>query len=144
MAKAKTAPEKILAICDAAASNPEAPARAIADVTGVPVRTVRELLHKYAPVTNELKDYKRDYLTGMWQGVAVGALDRLYNASHSGEPGGSRTAVDWAKVAGIATDKVLLMHGMPTSMVGVVGEIRLSMADIAQKLLRVSGEVIEG
>lgn len=141
-----TRPERVLDVLDTATGS----ATAIAEIVAVPRKTVADLLKRYAPVAEELRDVKTGWLKGMWQSVVMGALGKLHEAAHS-EPEQRETkqgaatyyanmnASDlksWAIVAGIGTEKVQLLDGRPTSIGAVWHEHRHDVSAIADKLSR--------
>lgn len=114
-------------------ANPEASVRAVARAMGAPVSTVRDTMRKWTPVVGEYRALQRDWLAGMWQVAAAGALDKLATMAYDGYSTAS-DAQKWAITAGIATDKLMVLHGMPTSIVANIHEVRHSLPQLATML----------
>lgn len=134
-----TPPEIVLAGLDAL----PATGKAIARTIGVSEPTVSRLLAKYQPVADTLRNLKRDHFVGGWQHTYLLAYDQLVEAA-----GMSATTLkeqrdrasiqrDLAVTMGIATERVLLMTGQPTQIVGHLHEVRITLPDLAAKLAAV-------
>lgn len=72
-----------------------------------------------------------------WQARGFKALEHLSKCK--AEDGGN--AQRWATVAGIATDKVLVLAGRPTAIVAGIHEVRYTLPQLTERLLRVAGSL---
>jgi cob(I)alamin adenosyltransferase len=70
-----------------------------------------------------------------WQNAAFLLQENLRRASEDGKPGDAKA---YAIAAGVATDKVLLLAGRPTSIVAGLHAIQASLPDLARTLARVA------
>ena len=141
MARGRQTPgSDVLATLEVASASPQASAATIARVVGVEHRTVLDLFAKYQPVADELRVMKRDWIAGMWQSALGGALGKLHELAY-GQGSDAKQARDWSVVAGVATDKLLILNGMPTQIIGAMHEVRISLPDLASRLATVGKQI---
>ena len=137
----KVKPEHIQAIVEQAAHNLALGERvktpAITRATGVPRRTVRDVLSHLWPEVEALKQSLRDEMLVAWHDTFFGTYDELRTGELK-----PRERRDLAIVMGISTEKVQLLSGQPTALVANIHEVRVSMADLVSKLGQVA-QIIE-
>ena len=79
-------------------------------------------------------------LESAWQDQTKAALAKLREAIADGQ---ALNATRYATVAGIGTDKMLVLSGRPTNITANFTEIRYTLPALAAKLTRIAGRVIE-
>ena len=146
-----TAPDIVADRLDASSSTaPDTTSTAIARVLGAPRQTIVDMLAKYQPVADELRGFKRDHYVGGWQWsylCSMRQLERLeaYEPTTlKDEHAIAATRRDLSVSMGIATEKTLLLSGMPTQIVAGIHEVRVSLPELAQRLAEVSRAVSAG
>ena len=105
---------------------------AIAERLGIPPSTAKHIAEKlrstYLPAKNEIRNVKRDYLKRRWGVIAADALDAI--TPEKLEAAGVR---DLGILGGIATDKLLVLQGLPNQIVRTEEE-RVMLGDLAKAL----------
>jgi hypothetical protein len=91
---------------------------------------VKKLRTSLAPVRDDIRAVKRDYLKRRWGVVAQDALDAI-----TPEKLEKANVRDLGILGGIATDKLLLLQGLPTQIVRTEGD-RAKLSDLAFELVR--------
>ena len=129
----KTPPEKVVQVLDAASVTTSGPA--LARMTGVADKTARDLLERYTPLANVLRDFKRDHFVSGHQWLYLETLDALQAESAAGTLTFQRRQ-QGATTMAICTDKVLALNGMPTQIVANLHEVRINLPEIMGRLLR--------
>jgi hypothetical protein len=129
--------EHIQAVAEKAARNLALGGRvatpAIARETGVPRRTVRDILSHLGPEVEALKQSQRDEMLMAWHDTFFGAYDELRTGELK-----PRDRRDLAIVMGISTEKAQLLSGQPTALVANIHEVRVSMVELVSKLGQVA------
>lgn len=137
---------QVIEALDAAGDHPDASTRNLSAITHLSRDSINRLLAKQRPVVEALRQVKRDEIMGGWQWLYLDSLDKLQ----------SDPKITWsdrrnaAVTMGIATEKVLLLAGQPTQIVGHLHEVRAELGPLAARLLEVTkaiggpARVIEG
>ena len=150
---AKTPPGVVLEILDQAAvatptNNAHLPTAAIARAVGVSQDTVQRMLAKHQPVAETLRNLQRDHLLGAWQWTFLSAYDQVTELADVATPTlkerRDKAAIqrDLAVTMGISTERVLLLTGQPTQLVGHLHEVRISLPQLAARLADVSRAIV--
>src|SRR5262245_61444625 len=134
----RTSPEKTQAILEAAGCGVSH--AAISRQTGVAQRTVGELLAKHSPMVERFKDLNEPGMRAVWRKFLEDGFED-YSAARDAGKLTARDRQSYAVSMAISSEKLLLVHGRPTATVENIHEIRVSLTDVAEKLLRVGGAV---
>ncbi len=92
-------------------------------------------MQRWEPVVGELRALRKDFWLGAWQWIALKAFERL---------NGDLTAKEFRDISvamGVATDKTLLLAGMPTQIIVGVHEHRLQLPALLDKMRDVSAKL---
>ena len=89
---------------------------------------------KLAPPTVAQIEAVTDVLEHRWSSNALMVQDRL---THAIERDDHNAAAKWALAGGISTDKVLVLKGRPTDIVGHVHAVRHEIGPLMDRLARV-------
>ena len=133
-----TTQDEALTILEAKAAHPGVSNRKLSAITLLDHEKIRRLLAKQVPVVSELSKFKRDEILAGWQWMYLDALARVQDDDDKISWGDRRNA---AVVLGIASEKILLLNGHPTQLVGHLHEVRIDLPLLAQRLADVSRAV---
>ena len=125
-------------ILDASAANPDLSHRQLSAVTALDRKTIDRLLEKQVPVVGALSQLKRNEMLAGWQWLYFDSLVKVQDDQKMSW-GDRRNA---AVVLGIATEKVLLLTGQPSQIVGHLHEVRISLPQLAARLADVSRAIV--
>ena len=132
----RVTPEQVTAVMAAAASNLQTKGEygtpSIVKMTGVPRRTVRDILQHLGPELNQLTQSRHDEMLAVWHDTFFQAYDQM----QTGVTARDRQAL--AITMGISTDKVQLLQGQPTALVLNLHEVRVEIPELAAKLTDVA------
>lgn len=115
--------------------------RAIQRETGLAPTTAHDLVKRYGPVAEAFRTTQTAFLLGMWQSTLIGVLAKLHDAAMGHSELSPKDAKDWAIIGGIATEKVLLLDGKPTSIVTNLHDVRVDITGLASRLADVSRRI---
>lgn len=104
-------------------------------------RKTAELARMEANQPVKLKD---QYLKSRWQMSGVDLMDKLDEAMRDNK---ANDAKNYAIAAAVATDKMLLLDGKPTSIQASIHEVRHTLPQLAGRLAAIAqrnGVVLEG
>ncbi len=107
--------------------------KAIAEKLGIPYATAGHIANKLhttqIQTKDEIRKVKRDYLLRRWGVVAADALDAI-----TAEKLEKANVRDLGILGGIATDKLLVLQGLPTQIVRTEGD-RQKLGELAEALM---------
>ena len=133
----RVTPETVREVADAAAKNLALGGRhntsQIARATGVPRRTVRDILADLGPEVEALKKSYHDEMLAAWHDTFFAAYDEVLSTQPT-----ARERQALAITMGISTEKVQLLSGQPTALVANLHEVRVSMPDLVARLGQVA------
>ncbi len=104
--------------------------------TGMSETTVRAAFQRWEPVVGELRALRKDFWLGAWQWVAMHAFERI-----NADGVTAKEFRDLSVAMGVATDKTLLLAGMPTQIIVGVHEHRLQLPELLDKMRDVSARL---
>src|SRR2546426_8562986 len=125
--------KQIQAIIEDRALFPEKSIARLAQEQQLPWVTLKQYVDRYAAAISVFRDLKRDELTAAWYDLFARAANQSRNTETT-----SSDLRNHAVTMGVATEKLQLLHGMPTQIVANLHEHRLDMTAIAQRLANVA------
>ncbi len=107
-----------------------------AERMGLTPDAVRVTLKRWEPVLGALTSLRKDFWIGAWQWIGMKSFERMQ------EPGiKAKDFRDFAVSMGVATDKTMILCGMPTQIVVGVHEHRLQLPALLDKMRDVSARL---
>ncbi len=119
--------------------SPTAGAGAIARATGFSPRGVGAWIDLNRPVLAGLRRYNRDYHTDLLSDRVIGLIERINPDDPSADPNDIKCL---AIATGILSDKLMLLQGAPTSIIGHLEPVRnrvFAAAEVLGAMIRAQG-----
>ena len=136
--------DKVQAIVQATAAGMNA--SEISRATGVPRRTVSDIQARESVFIQKFIDDHSQYHEPKFKAGWAWAYENTMDEMHRRDKAGNLTPADRKNLmiaAGIATEKTHLVHGKPIAQIDVMSEMRVSLSDVAEKLLRIGRAAAE-
>ena len=116
------------------------PSQEIATGLGVNPSTVSRLLAANSPLLEQYKTLNEPGLKAVW-GMFLDDAAQDYKSAREAGTLTWRDRQSAAITLGIASDKLLLAHGRPSAISANIHEVRVSLGEVAGKLLRIAAEI---
>ncbi len=129
-------PSELIPALDAHLDASELTLTATAESLGLSKHAVDSMMRRWEPVLGALGSLRKDFWIGAWQWIGMKSFERMQ------EPGiKAKDFRDFAVSMGVATDKTMILCGMPTQIVVGVHEHRLQLPELLDKMRDVSARL---